>query len=112
MRGKTCRREEAPECDRASGFHNPVEIVADSDHCSEEEEHDGDVRGSCLWSLLSCLRSRLCGRGRGRGRGCRGSSAAIPHDSDGNEAEHGNVCCCHVRLHEAKACCISPQARG
>ena len=38
-----CRGEDAPECDHASGLRNPVEIVANTDHCGEEEEHDGDV---------------------------------------------------------------------
>ena len=40
------RREDAPKCDHARGLRNPIEIVPNTEHCSEEEEHDCDVRGA------------------------------------------------------------------
>ena len=37
-RGDVYWGEDAPACNRASGLGNPAEIVANANHCNEEEE--------------------------------------------------------------------------
>ena len=40
------RGEDTPKCDHTRRLRDPIEIVADTDHCSEEEEKNIDVRGT------------------------------------------------------------------